>query len=176
MLSYEREFSDTLPLAVGDKQPPTQVDVNGLMQIIREEIEFHATETEASSIANILKKLDIATLMLALGDPDDLLYRGAVELQRVIGTLVAQRYNLDVAYRFDELAQLYMKAGGMLPEVEEYELSDTDVGMFEALGSFGRENDRYNEQPLSHDYCAIIDEVTTFGDITCDALVAWLME
>ena len=64
MLSYEREFSDTLPLAVGDKQPPTQVDVNGLMQIIREEIEFHATETEASSIANILKNQHIREFIL----------------------------------------------------------------------------------------------------------------
>jgi hypothetical protein len=114
--------------------------------------------------------------MLALGDPDDLLYRGAVELQRVIGTLVAQRYNLDVAYRFDELAQLYMKAGGITPELEEYELSDEDVQMFEALGSFGRENDRYNEQVLSHDYCAIIDETTMFDSVSCDAMVSWLVE
>ena len=175
MQSYERDFSDMLPLAIDDRQPPTGVDIEGLMRIIRQEIEEEAVEGEADSLTNIFQKLDVASLMIGCGDPEDLLYRGAVELQRVIAGLVSQQFDLPVAYRFDELAQLYMKAGVVQPEAEDYDLSDREVVMFEALGSFGRENDRYNEQALSHDYCAIIDESTMFGDVDCDEMVTWLV-
>lgn len=175
MESYERAFTDTLPLRVDHAYLGSDIDISGLLESIREEVLYHANAEEGTLLRNVFSRIENARLMIAMGDGDDLLYRGAVELLRILPSLLAPFFELDQVVRLDELSQVYMKGDFVLPDIDAYELSEEDVAFFEALGRFGHESDRYNEQVLSSDYYSFVSEQTLFGNITSQQMATWLM-
>lgn len=175
MESYIREFGEHLPLALDGKPADVHVDTKKLIQTIKSELLEDSTDEEKEMLKNIFKRIETAALMITIGDDDDLLYRGAIELRRILSALVSFRFGLDTTVRFDELAQIYIKGGIVPSELDEYELLDEDVAIFEALGKFGLDNDEYNEQTLSVDFYPIIRHDTQISDFSVMDVVAWLV-
>lgn len=173
--SYQREFSEYLPLQRHGKSGDMFVDANQLHQKIRQELLEGISTEKKEMVGKILEKLDIAAVIVGYGTDEDLLYRGAIELRRIIPCLTAQILDRDHSYLFDELSQLYVKGAFEYGNFDSYELTDRDIRYFEALGKFGFENDVFNEQPLSSDYYVILSEASDIGQHRVQQVVEWLV-
>jgi hypothetical protein len=127
---------------------------------------------EAQKMKNFLLKINMAEEIIMLGDDGRHLERGAIELLRIQAILASFFASKDIVERLDEISQLSMKSFRE-PETFMFNLSKKDVGMFEALGEFGFENDQYNEQDLSEDFLPFIDQNTQIGQYTASEVIEW---
>lgn len=171
---YPRRLDPYLPILNMYVSPDVQNEIqNKLDREIKADLE--EMSWEYSEIGGYIDKLELAARIVALheGKSEDLVARGAIELIRISGVIAAHSLSSEAAQLIDQWSQLRLFGN---PDIFRHEttIDAEDINVFEALGAFGKNQDKITHHRNSRYWLPVLDENTPIGTYRLKNVVGWL--